>query len=232
MSEGVLKKPTHEFKCTELHMKCEKYVSMYLLTLEFYRHVLLDAHWNFVREYDYYPTEVTVLFACYGGCRDPPHVTFVRKAKETLSSDIFDALIQCYYEHAPNVWKYNVLPVNDINIDDLITTYEKDPNDSLLLVLFYYLKKNTKPLPNLFLGRLFFNNMIRVLTWKGYIIWKPHQIQFTVFTHLNNKENESLFLIALARNRPENDNFFSQMPKDVLFNKIFPLIKWSVPFRV
>ena len=227
----VFKKSKHEAKCTELFLKLEHNVSMYLLNIDNFRYILLDKHWCFVREYDFDPVEIRSLFACYEQHENPPTIVFVRKAKRRLDADIFNTLIQCYQKHVSYTWQQTVLPIDDLDINRLISTYDDDPCDYLLQMLFSYLQKQTKPL-FIHTGSLYFNNMVRVLTWKGYVKWLPHRLQQTVFDHLINKEMESLFLITLARNRPAKDNFFAQMTKDVLFKKIFPLIKWSLPFYV
>jgi len=232
-SQRVTKKLKIEPKCIELFLKLDKSVSMYLLNIDDRRYILLDRFWCFIREYDSNPVEMISMCVCYYEHSNPPEIAFVRKAKEILDTDIFDCLIQCYQSHAPYTWKYSILPVEEISITNLILIYDHDPNDYLLYVLFSYLRKQKHTKPIYISGsRFFFNNMVRVITWKGYVKWHPYHNQYHVLNHLVNKEDESLLLLAMARNRPAKDNFFAQMNKDVLFKEIFPLIKWSLPFCV
>lgn len=242
--ERVLKKSKTNY-CFELCLNTDRTPVLYLLNIENIRYILLDKHWVVIKEYDSYPKNILVRFRIYYDCLNPPDgYGIIQQAKRNLEPKVFDILYQLYIHENIGKWEtyaifgeippsiilqeYSILTIDSLMMEYTISE-DTQYRDILLHILFVYLKTQSKPLPPHYLKARESTKMARILVWKGYA--RENSVQRVVFEHLCDKEDEVLFLIALARNRREG-NFFAQMDKNILFKKIYPLIRWSLPLDI
>lgn len=231
-------------RCTELTIRPNDLPQLYILSLCETRHILLDRRWNLIRIYDEYPAILAGEFACSFECVMMPYSHEVIKHAKRLGGEIFGVLRTLYDTNIQNWTDYAIwgeFPPHHVmqkfgskQLDVLVSRYDfsscKGDSDMLLFIMFAYLKTvPKKPLPALMYCQGRFDLAVRILIWKGY--QNPSGYP-SLFGPLYGKEEEGLILIAMARNRPRGDNVFAQMQKDVLFRKIYPLIRWSLPLLV
>ena len=242
--ERALKKSKTNY-CFELRLSTNVDPVLYLLNKESIRFILLDKHWVLIKEYDSYPKDILIRFRIYYECFHPPSgYGIIQQAKHNLEPKIFDILYQLYLHENVGEWEtyayFGEIPplimlqqYPSMTLESLRTEYNFSENiryrDILLHILFVYLRTQPKPLPPHYLRPTDSTKIVRILVWKGYA--REDSLQRVVYEHLFDKEDEVLFLIALARNRREG-NFFAQMDRNILFKKIYPLIRWSLPLDI
>jgi hypothetical protein len=247
MEERVSKRAKHAppYMCVVLSMQLLHTPLLYLLSIDSIRYILLDKQWCYIREYNSFPEELFEKTVCYEEVQKPPKIfEHIQRAKKTLELEVFNALYQCYrpendwvdYLNMGNIPPTNVMQNFDTScLEDLMIYYDDCQNEEhrrlYIHTLFIYLK-TCKTQFYLSLAKLHNNTITRILVWKNYIDITFPEIFYRAYTHLINKEETGLILIAMARNRPIRENVFAQFPKDLLFKIIFPLIRWSYPLNV
>jgi hypothetical protein len=216
---------------------------LYLLSIHTSRYILLDKNWCFIQEYSLFPKKLVKRFRLVYECRSPPYFYGkIQEAKKQLDPEIFDAIYTCYrpvrkwedfarFGEMPPDYIINKLSFNDF--EDLHMNYNIQSDQAYLdlvtRILLRFLR-NIVYFRTSWIQHTHTNALARILVWKGFC--NPDQLQYVVFSDLVAKEEESLILLAMARNRPVGESVFAQLPKDVLFRILFPWIKWSLPFDV
>lgn len=246
MESNRVSKKVKTSSCLELCVASDGAPILYLLSIHDSRYILLDRNWWFIREYSIFPERLLKTFRLLYECRNPPYFYGkIQQARKKLAPEIFDALYECYrpvrkwedfarFGEMPPDHIINKLSSQDFN--DLHMNYEIRSDQAYLdlvtRILLRFLRNQsfTKHFHIRLMGPTHTNALARILVWKGYC--NADQMQYVVFSHLFAKEEESLILLAMARNRPAGECVFAQLPKDVLFRVIFPWIKWSLPFDV
>lgn len=245
MENDRVSKKVKTSSCLELCVASDGYKApvLYLLSTHTSRYILLDKNWCFIQEYSLFPEKLTRRFLLFYECRNPPYFYGkIQQAKGKLAPEIFDAIYECYrpvrkwedfarFGEMPPDYIIDKLSYSDFN--DLHMNYNIQSDQAYLdlvtRILLRFLRKQAY-FPTSWVQNTHANALTRILVWKGYC--NPDQLQYFVFSHLVAKEEESLILLAMARNRPAGESVFAQLPKDVLFRVIFPWIKWSLPFDV
>jgi hypothetical protein len=230
--------------CLELCVASGGGPVLYLLSIHNSRYILLDKNWCFIQEYSRFPESLVARFRLFYECRNPPYFYGkIQEAKQKLAPEIFEALYTCYtpvkkwedfvrFGEMPSDYIINRLTSNDLN--DLHMNYniitDQAHSDLVTRIFLRFLRNQSSKNHGDWMWTTHTNVLARIFVWKGFC--NPAQLQYVVFSHLVNKEEESLILLAMARNRPAGESVFAQLPKDVLFGLVFPWIKWSLPFDV
>lgn len=242
-------KPNSFPRCSELCLKGDGDQSpvMYLFSISEVYYKLLDRRWVLIQTYDHYPEEVTQYFNVHLDNNYPPmHFEAIKNAQKSLGKELATILRGLYCDKGPlDWWKYlnmrEIPPHNVIirfgtkGVQTLIRRYDNcesdEHRDLILFTLFKFLKQPgmIKPFAPMLFGSVHYSYVVRIMSWKGFIHPSEHHY---IFDYLYGKEDAGLMLIACARNSPRGDNVFAQLPKDVLFKKIYPLIRWTLPFDI
>jgi hypothetical protein len=193
---------------------------------------LLDYKWQLIR---LLPDSFDVdspFFRSHYAYDNYPGFEDICEAKLRLDPLLFAALFKTYVKNVIDYVEFNTVPspgfkYEEGTIGNLLMHYEKCETqrnrEACIRVLFDYLYKNRRTRLAVS-GLTYYNEMVQILIWKNIT-------QSNLFyVALQGGEKRHLQMIACARNRKKGDNFFAQMPKDILFGVIFPLLKWSLPF--
>ena len=242
-NERVAKKSKSSY-CIELHQRTQLHPCVYLLCIESKRWLLLDRHWEVLYDDIVYPKRVMAALSASDLLEFPCRISEdIERARNTLGPDVFRILSSFYLTENSKWYDYvnfGYLPpptmiINSDCMDQLLNNYEKASSprcrELFLILLFRYLRVAQEGFVGLHCTSLYFTSIIAILTWKGYASWYPTDAQYFLFKKFINKEEESLVMIAMARNRPKGQNFFAQMPRDV-FRLILDWSKWSLPFNI
>jgi hypothetical protein len=194
---------------------------------------LLDYKWQIIRLLpDSFDVDSPFFRALYA-YDNYPAFEDICEAKRRLDPLLFAALFKTYVNNVVDYVEFNTVPPQgfeyaDGTIGNLAMHYEKCETqrnrEACIRVLFAYMykKRHTRFTVNGLAP--YYNELVQILVWKDVA-------QSNLFyAGLQGREKRLLQMLACARNRKRGDNFFAQMPKDILFGVIFPLLKWSLPF--
>lgn len=225
--QGAAKKlKPNENACYEIYLvpgiNYPSFYSVYLNGVEY----ILDNRWELVRYGYSYIQRLT-----YRPCEIYyPSFSDIQESKRHLNPIIFSALFTAYVRSPVDYVEFDAIPPTGFNyteetIEDLVEHYDKcetrQNRDACIKVLFHYMRTTKTRISRVVFT---YNELFQI------IIWKNCAISRHIYSHLEFGETYIMKLLALARHRKSGDNFFAQMPKDILFGLIFPLIRWSLPF--
>lgn len=230
----VLKKRKKDDMCLEFYSSHQELIAFYLVILKDGSQYFLDNTWDLMPRVDDDTLENYVFDT---DLQSYPEFEDIQKAKRELDPRVFNVLFNSYVKTLDDYVEFDTIPPPEV-LEGILTPslliehfhkcVSQANRDACLKVLFSLFKANLHWYKYRF-SFDYVNEAVRVLAWKGCVNCEFH---CAIYSSIDGQEQVVLKLLACARNRLRGDNFFAQMPKDILFGLIFPLIKWSLPFLV
>lgn len=212
----------------------QEQLAFYLVLLGDNSHYFLNNTWKLIPNID---DDTLEEYVFYTELHSYPEFEDIQMAKRELDPRVFDVLFNSYVKTLADYVEFDTIPPSYI-LESILTPslliehfhkcVSRANRDACLRILFSLFNANLHWYKYRFTFN-YVNEATCILAWKGCINCENY---YTIYSSIDGQEQVVLKLLACARNRPNGNNSFAQMPKDILFGLIFPLIKWSLPFLV